>query len=111
VLAINPESFVAIKIEPEALSVKLLDQTNTLQNRKWTRQRCTKQNPDGVNPKKTTDFLQSNFFSFFWQHWGLNSEPHYHLSHSTSPFLWMVFPDRVSWTMCYDPPDLCLLST
>jgi hypothetical protein len=34
VLAINPESFVAIKIEPEALSVKLLDQTNTLQNRK-----------------------------------------------------------------------------
>jgi hypothetical protein len=40
-------------------------------------------------------------------YWGLNSGPRislggcsYHLSHSTSPFLWWVFQDRVSRTIC-----------
>jgi hypothetical protein len=41
----------------------------------------------------------------------------YHLSRLASPFLWWVFWDRVSWTIClglawnHDPSDLCLLSS
>jgi hypothetical protein len=36
---------------------------------------------------------------FLFHYWGLNSGP-YTLTHSTSPFLYIFFWDRVSWAIC-----------
>jgi hypothetical protein len=54
--------------------------------------------------------ILSFFFFFFFAVLGFELRA-YTLSHSTSTFLWWVFWDRVSRTICpgWDPPDLCLL--
>jgi hypothetical protein len=60
--------------------------------------------------------LNTISFLLFLRCWGLNSGP---IPWATPPelFLWWVFQDRVSWTICpgwlrtSHPPDLCLLNS
>jgi hypothetical protein len=45
-------------------------------------------------------FLKKKDVKFFFFSTGAFSTRTYNLSHFTSPFLWRVFQDRISWTIC-----------
>jgi hypothetical protein len=70
------------------------------------------------NLKSVSHLSKKNLVTFFFFFAVLGLELRtYTLSHSTSPFLWWIFQDRVSWTILprlalnLDPPDRCLLSS